>query len=107
MADVGEAILKRIKRTVNWIHLPVPKDRADVAYFEPLRKLVETKQDTTKIYLGLVHEYDLEGTRELIQAAKKIVPWFGVSTECGMGRRDEEALKSTWHIAKEVTNLPK
>lgn len=102
MADVGAAVLKSIQRAVNWIHLPVPKDRTDVAYFEPLHKLVESMHESTELYLGVVHEYDPEGTRERIDAAKKVVPSFGVSAECGFGRRDVQAVQSSWQISREV-----
>lgn len=80
-------ILDGVDRSVQWIHMPVPRDRNDVAYFEPLAA-VELPVGTD-LYLGLVHESGgVEGTQSRIEAASQIVPRFGVATECGLGRRD-------------------
>ncbi|MEY2553235.1 MAG: hypothetical protein QOC57_1095, partial [Ilumatobacteraceae bacterium] len=42
----------------------------------------------TELYLGLVHRTDgVEGTQRRMAAASKVIPAFGISTECGLGRR--------------------
>jgi hypothetical protein len=90
-------------RSIGWFHLPVPKDRFDDAYYEPLSRL-QIANDT-KIFLGLVHAHDPEGTEKRIAAAKKFLndKGFGVSTECGLGRTPVEDLDSIFQIFKEVT----
>jgi hypothetical protein len=40
------------------------------------------------VYLGLIHYADAAGDRARIAAAQKVVPRFGVATECGWGRTD-------------------
>ena len=86
-----QTIFERIHRPVEWIHLPVPKERDDVAYFKPLGT-VELPAET-ELYLGLVHTTGgAEGTRRRIEAASQVVPSFGLATECGMGRRPIETI---------------
>jgi hypothetical protein len=73
------------------MHMPVPRDRADDAYFAPLRDLKLHQE--TELYLGLVHIHDgAEGARGRIAAAQRAVAKFGVATECGMGRRPSETI---------------
>ncbi len=86
-----DAITTGIDRPVQWIHLPVPRDRDDAAYFEPLGEVDLPAE--TELYLGLVHTTGgIEGTRRRIAAAQTVVPRFGVATECGLGRRPLESI---------------
>jgi hypothetical protein len=83
----ANAICSKPPRHIDWIHLPVPRDRKDDEFFEPLRDLRMSHE--TDLYLGLVHFTDgLEGTSRRIEAAKKAAEEFGIATECGFGRRD-------------------
>ncbi len=83
LVAVANAVCAGVSRPVNWIHMPVPSNRDDDAYFAPLRNLV--LQQGTELYLGLVHITDgEEGTRRRIEAARRVVSEFGVSTLCGM-----------------------
>ena len=87
LAAVAAQVLQKAGRSIAWIHMPVPRDRVDAAYFEPLAAL--RVPDSTALYLGLVHETGgEEGTRRRIATAAEFVPRFGVATECGFGRRD-------------------
>jgi methionine synthase II (cobalamin-independent) len=91
LVALANALSERIERPIAWIHLPVPRDRSDDAYFTPLRAL--RLHPETQLYLGLVHYTDGdEGTRRRIAAAQRTVPRFGVATECGMGRRPPETI---------------
>ncbi|KAI9870161.1 MAG: hypothetical protein M1830_004621, partial [Pleopsidium flavum] len=90
LAELANSIVEQVRHPVSWIHMPVPKDRADAAYFAPLKGL--RLQDSTQLYLGVVHFGDEEGTQRRIQAAKEVVKEFGVGTECGMGRTPPEEL---------------
>jgi hypothetical protein len=89
--DLATDLLGRICRGVDWIHVPVPIDRADDAYFAPLAHL--TLPPEARLYLGVVHLADgVEGAATRIQAASAHLSGhlrgFGIATECGLGRQD-------------------
>ena len=87
MAKLANTISQGVKRTIQWFHIPVPRDRIDVEYYQPLTTLQLKKE--TRLFLGLVHYTDgLDGTVNRINAALPSVSEFGIATECGMGRRD-------------------
>jgi hypothetical protein len=101
LVEVANAISAGIKRTINWIHMPVPRNRTDDAYFAPLRDLQFHPE--TELYLGLVHFTDgVEGTRRRIAAAQRVVTNFGVATECGFGRRPPETIPDLLRIHSAV-----
>lgn len=84
MVNLANGILDRLKRPVSWLHMPVPRNLYEVEYFEPL-KYLEVGEDI-RLYLGLVHADDMEGTRRKIRAAQSAFhKAFGVATDCGMG----------------------
>lgn len=85
MVGLANAIAKAVKHPVAFIHMPVPIDRTDEAFFAPLAGLRLAPE--TELYLGLVHLGDgVAGTKRRIAAAQKFVSEFGVATECGLGR---------------------
>ena len=89
-------------RTVNWVHMPAPRDRKDDAYYRPLQHL----SDATHLYLGLVHlTGGVEGTKTRIEVAKKYKTAFGISTECGFGRRLPETIPQLLEVHKEAAGL--
>jgi hypothetical protein len=78
-------------RKVDFIHMPVPRDRSDDAYFTPLDGLA--LPDGTDLYLGLVHFTDgSDGTAARLAAATAHADGFGIATECGFGRRDPDTI---------------
>ena len=78
-------------RPVNFILMPVPRERSDAAYFAPLDALSLPAE--TELYLGLVHFTDgAEGTAARLAAASGHVGAFGIATECGFGRRDPDTI---------------
>lgn len=86
LVDVANGVSTRAHRPIEWIHMPVPRERDDHVYFAPLSRL--ELQPGCRLYLGLVHMTGgIEGTRRRIAAAEKIVDGFGIATECGFGRR--------------------
>lgn len=104
LVDLANSIFNSIGKRHNpvWVHMPVPKDRKDEAYFAPLRDLRLGEYD--RLYLGLVHANDELGTQERILAAQSIYKRaFGVATECGLGRTPEEELDDILEICKTVT----
>jgi len=101
LVEVAHAISVGVRRQFNWIHMPIPRNRTDDAYFAPLQHL--KLHPETELYLGLVHFTDgVEGTRSRIAAAQKVVADFGVATECGMGRRKAATIPELLRIHSEV-----
>jgi hypothetical protein len=93
LAELTRAILERVRRPVDFIHLPVPRERTDAAYFAPLRGL--RLPERTRLYLGLVHHDDAAGDRSRMDRAREAVGGgFGVATECGWGRGEPSRLDS-------------
>jgi hypothetical protein len=100
---IANGVAEGLQRPLNWIHMPVPRNRTDEAYFAPLRDL--QLQSETEFYLGLVHLTDgLEGTRARIVAAQAVIRNFGVATECGLGRRDPETIPELLAIHAQVAD---
>ncbi len=86
MVEMVHSFLPALKRPMNFLHMPVPKDRSDDAYFAPLKALKIPAG--CEFYLGLVHYDDAAGDKSRIAAACKVIDTFGISTECGWGRAD-------------------
>ena len=86
-----------IGRSIELIHMPVPRGRSDDAYFRPLQRL--ELHPETALALGLVHYTDgVEGTRRRIAAAEHYARDFLIGTECGFGRRAPETLPALLDI---------
>lgn len=91
MVDLANELTRRVPRPIQLIHMPVPRDRSDDAYFEPLRRLALSAE--TLLVLGLVHHTDgLDGTRRRMATAQRYRRDFGIGTECGFGRRRVETI---------------
>ena len=89
MVELTNGIAAALHRKLDFVHMPVPIERDDDAYYQPLAGL-RVGADT-ELYLGLVHDKDgVEGTRKRIAVAKRHVPHFGIASECGFGRRPVE-----------------
>ena len=102
-ATLASALAAVVGRPIQWIHLPVPRGRADDAYFAPLRELRLGPE--TELYLGLVHLAEgVEGTRRHVAAAQRAVPRFGVATECGLGRQPPERIPELLRLHAEVAS---
>ena len=86
LVEITQGLLARLRRRLDFLHLPVPKDRTDGGYFAPLRGLALPTETT--LYLGLIHYADNVGDLARIAAARAIVPSFGIATECGWGRAE-------------------
>lgn len=90
----------RAQRSLDFVHMPVPINRGDDAYFAPLRDL---NVGDARVFLGLVHYDDgVEGTLARLKTAQKHLPDFGVATECGFGRRRPETLPELLRIHRQI-----
>jgi ubiquinone/menaquinone biosynthesis C-methylase UbiE len=102
LVDLANALAASLGRPLNWIHLPVPRERLDEAYYAPLRDL--RLRAETELYLGLVHHTDgAEGSRRRMEVARRFVSGFGVATECGWGRRPAATIPDLLRIHAEVS----
>jgi hypothetical protein len=71
--------------------MPVPRDRDDDAYFEPLSRLA--MQPHARVSLGLIHMTDGQtGTERRLATAERHLSNFLIATECGFGRRRPESI---------------
>jgi hypothetical protein len=95
--DFANAISARAPRPIDFIHMPVPRDRSDDAYFAPLKNLKIPA--ATELVLGLVHHTGgVEGTRKRIAAAERHAARFTLATECGLGRRAADTIPALLDI---------
>lgn len=102
MVEVANALAASLGRGLDWIHLPVPRDRRDETYYAPLREL--RLRPETQLYLGLVHHTDgVEGTARRMEVAHRFAPRFGIATECGWGRRAPATIPALLRIHRELS----
>ena len=88
MVEMTNGIFARATRPVDFIHLPVPHDRSDDAFFAPLKALALPAR--TELILGLIHPGDAAGNRARLEKARALKPIAGIGTECGWGRKDPQ-----------------
>ena len=86
LVEISNGLSARLSRRLDFMHMPVPKDRSDRDYFQPLREL--NLPDGAELILGLIHFGDTDGDGARIAAAREFAPMFGVASECGWGRTD-------------------
>ena len=104
MTDFANRVSREIRRPVQLIHMPVPRGRADDAYFAPLSGLALRPE--TELCLGLVHYTDgVEGSKKRLTMATKFAGRFSIATECGFGRRDPRTIPELLRIHAEIADL--
>lgn len=93
---MANAAVATIGRSVDFFHVPVPRERNDDAYFAPLAEL---DIGAARLFIGLVHHTDgLEGTLARLRVAERHLDGFGISTECGFGRRPQAQIAELLEI---------
>jgi hypothetical protein len=107
MVEFANRVSRQIRRPIALIHMPVPRNRADDAYFAPLQRLALRPE--TELCLGLVHYTDgVEGSRRRLATAQRNVPTaardFAIATECGFGRRDPATIPELLRIHAAVAD---
>ena len=103
LVAVANRLADDLSREINWIHMPVPRERDDTAYYEPLKDL--QLSPVTEIFLGLIHATDgASGAARRIEAAQNFLTGFGVATECGLGRRHAESIPSLLALHAQVAD---
>ena len=88
MVQMIQGITAAVNRTIEFFHIPVPRERNDDAYFAPLADLALS--DGTDLYIGCVHHDDESGDSRRLAAAQKYVQVDGIGSECGWGRADPD-----------------
>ncbi len=86
LVEMLNGIAAAMKRRIDFLHIPVPKPRTDDAYYAPLEGW--KRPNGTKLYLGLLHHDDEAGDKARIAVARRHLPDFGLSAECGWGRTE-------------------
>lgn len=82
--DWANALAERIKRQINYIHIPTVPDHNEKD-FETLKRL--RLHPETKLFLGLIHLQDgIGGARHRIRAAAASRPDFGIAAFCGLNQ---------------------
>jgi hypothetical protein len=103
MVEMANRLRRKVARSIELIHMPVPRDRSDAAYFAPLRRLALSPE--TALALGLVHYTDgIEGTRRRMDTARSFVADYAVATECGFGRRAPETIPELLRLHLEAAD---
>ncbi len=92
LVEIANGIARRVSRPLQYIHMPVPSERSDDAYFRPLDGL--RLGAGTALYLGCVHRGDDAGNAEKLARARAHAAVAGVGSECGWGRGDPANLES-------------
>lgn len=104
MVQLGNASFAGISRKLDWLHLPVPRNRDDDAYFAPLADL--KLPSGTQLYLGLAHYTDgVEGGKRRLRTAARHVRSFGIATECGLGRRPPETIPEVMKLMAALASV--
>jgi hypothetical protein len=98
MANIA---VEKAGRRFDFVHMPVPRNRNDDAYFAPLKDL---KPGPEKVVIGLVHLTDgTAGSLKRLETFRKHYKGpAGVATECGWGRRKAETIPALMQVHREV-----
>lgn len=101
MVALANLVTGGISRPIQLFHMPVPRNRADDAYFAPLKNL--KLRPETRLSLGLVHHTDgVAGTKARLATAENHTKNFLIATECGFGRRPPETIPELLRIHAEL-----
>jgi len=100
-SDLSKAVslanlLVRLRRVINWIHMPVLIDRK-MPLFRPLKE--PSPLAGTELYLGSCMQKMEWRCARRMQMADQFVQDFGIATECGIGRsRTPEMVEALMRI---------
>jgi len=85
MVSFANELVRHAGHGIAFIHMPVPIERTDDAFFAPLKDIA--LPPSCQLFLGLVHAKDgTQGAMTRAAAAKKVISKFGIASECGLGR---------------------
>ena len=102
VVKMANATTAAVARKIDYYHMPVPRDRNDDGYFEPLK---DFDRGVGKLYLGLVHVTGgVDTSLGLLATAKRHASEFGVATECGFGRRPRASMPKLLDIHRTIAD---
>lgn len=102
VVEVSNELARAISRPINFIQAATMRIWDEPKHWEALKNLRIGKE--TQFYLGLVHASDgVEAARKRIDIVAKVLPSFGISTECGLGRHSKEELASVTKTFRTVS----
>ncbi|MEQ8696998.1 MAG: hypothetical protein RLT05_10620 [Bauldia litoralis] len=105
MAEFTNAVTARLNRPLDYVHMPIPRDWKDSSDYAALEQF--DLPERTQMFLGLLHMTDgVEGAKARIAAAREHRRSFGVSTSCGLGRRDPAILGGLLSLHAEAARIP-
>ncbi len=88
----ARAVTAAVERPIAFIHMACPYQWTDPSAWRPLAQL--DLDPATELFLGLVHAQDgVDGARLRARLAGPVIGMrgFGIATECGMGRYQDDA----------------
>lgn len=104
MVEFSNAIFRHVKRHIDLLHLPVPRERDDDAFYAPLQNL--KLPEGTELALGIIHlTGGLDAIRRRMAAANKYVKNYAIGTDCGLGRRPPETIAEVLRLHREAAKL--
>ncbi|MBI2970753.1 MAG: hypothetical protein HYY36_08430 [Gammaproteobacteria bacterium] len=101
---MADAARRSAGRRIDYVHMPVPRERSDDDYYRPLKDL---DLGEATLYIGLVHYTDgVAGSLARLRAFKKNYSGpAGIAAECGLGRRPaDQSLDELLRIHREVAS---
>lgn len=105
MAAFTNAVLERLGRRLDYIHMPIPRTWTAPDRYAGLSAF--DLPEGTEMFLGLLHLTDgVDGARSRIDAARAHRASFGMATSCGLGRRDPDALGPLLDLHAAAARLP-
>jgi hypothetical protein len=103
LVELSNRVAAGIGRPIQLIHIPVPRDRDDAAYYAPLADL--RLAPPTQLCLGLIHLTDgVAGARRRMARADRHVGGYAIATECGFGRRAPETVAPLLRLHAELAD---
>lgn len=104
MAAFTNAVVARLTRPLDYIHMPIPRHWTEPHHYTKLRDF--KLKPETRVYLGLVHMTDgAAGAKKRIDAARQHLSDFGVGTSCGLGRRTAAEIPGILALHREVASI--
>ena len=101
MTKLANAIFRHVRRRVDLLHLPVPRERDDDAFYAPLGAL--RLPADTELALGVVHlTGGIAAIGRRMAAANKYVGDYAIATDCGLGRRPPETIAEVLRLHREA-----
>lgn len=103
---LAHTLVTRLNRKLDYFQIPVPANRDDDEFFEPLKKHWNLFQEKgAYAYIGLVHENDEAGSKKIAATVERALgsSGWGVAAECGLGRRSIQDTESVIQIFKMIS----